>query len=320
MKNKLAVFAALCGLWVMVTASDAAVAACRTGLRLCVELILPSLFPFFVLSALLGKLGLPALLGRRLAPLGERLFHVSGEGMTALFLGLLGGYPLGAAYVAELAESGRVSDEEASRLLGFCNNSSPAFFLGAIGTGVFGGVKWGLLLYLVHVLAAVLTGLVLRGEEIAPKADASPAAPLPFSRALPEAVRQALSASLNVCGFVVCFAVFTGLLNANGFFALLSGRLAVLTGQPLSWCRALLTGFFELGGGIGALRGLPPTPMNLALAGAIMGWGGLSVHFQTLSLIADREIESAPHLAGRLLSALLSFFLAGILGSLLQIR
>ena len=194
MKNKLAIFAALCGLWVMITASDAAVAACRTGLRLCVELILPSLFPFFVLSALLGKLGLPALLGRRLAPLGERLFHVSGEGMTALFMGLLGGYPLGAAYVAELAESGRVSDEEASRLLGFCNNSGPAFFLGAIGTGVFGGVKWGLLLYLVHVLAAVLTGLLLRGDEIAPKAESSPSPPLPFSRALPEAVHQALSA------------------------------------------------------------------------------------------------------------------------------
>ena len=317
MKNKLAVFAALCGLFVLITASKVAMEACRVGLRLCVELILPSLFPFFVLSSLLGKLGLPALLGERLAKPGRRLFHVSGAGCTALAMGLLGGYPLGAAYIAELCESGVVDEREAGRLLAFCNNSGPAFFLGALGTGVFGSLRCGLLLYGVHVCAALLTGLLLRGSA-PPYTERSPAAapPLPFSRALPEAVRQAVSAMLNVCGFVVCFAVFTGLLNRNGLFSLLAGRLAALSGRPLPWCRALLTGFFELGGGIGAMRGLPPTPANLALAAGLMGWGGLSVQFQTLALIADTKIKSAPHTAGRLLSAIFGSLLAYILSGM----
>ena len=108
-------------------------------------------------------------------------------------------------------------------------------------------------------------------------------------------------------------------MNANGFFSLLAGRLAALSGQPLPWCRALLTGFFELGGGIGALRGLPPTPADLALAAGLMGWGGLSVQFQTLALIADTEIKSAPHTAGRLLSAVLSYALAYALASILSL-
>lgn len=310
MKNKLAIFAALCGLFVMIGASAQTVAACREGLRLCVELILPSLFPFFVLSSLLGKLGLPEQLGRRLTPLGEKLFHVSGTGCTALFLGLLGGYPLGAAYIAELAESGQISDREASRLLAFCNNSGPAFFVGALGTGVFGSAGIGLLLYAVHAVSALLTGMLFRGKDRTPESPVLPAPPLPLSRAVPEAVRQAVSASLNVCGFVVCFAVFTGLLDANGLLSLAAGHLSALSGQALPWCRALLRGFFELGGGIGALRGLPPAPMNLGLAAALMGWGGLSVQFQTLAMIADRDIKSAPHTAGRLLSAILSFLLA----------
>lgn len=317
MKNRLSLFAALCGLFVMIAASAQTVAACREGLRLCVELILPSLFPFFVLSALLGKLGLPALLGKRLAPLGQRLFHVSGAGCTAFFIGLMGGYPLGAAYLTELAESGQVSDREASRLLAFCNNSGPAFFVGALGAGVFGSVKIGLLLYGVHAAAALLTGLLFRGNGSASDSAVLPASPLSLSKAIPEAVRQAVSASLNICGFVVCFAVFTGLLDANGLLSLLAGHLAVRTEQSLPWCRALLKGFFELGGGIGALRGLPPTPQNLALAAALMGWGGLSVHFQTLSLIADRDIKSAPHTAGRLMSAIWSFLLAYGIGRFL---
>ncbi len=316
MKNRLAVFAALCALFTLTAASGQAIRECREGLRLCVELILPSLFPFFVLSALLGKLGLPAELGRALAPLGEKLFHVSGAGLTALFMGLLGGYPLGAAYIAEMAERDAVSEEEAGRLLAFCNNSGPAFFLGAVGTGVFASPGLGLLLYGTHICAALLTGFLLRGAK--PKSSASlPApAPVPFSRALPEAVRQAVSASLNVCGFVVCFTVFTGLLNANGFLSLLAGRVSDLSGQPLTWCRALLSGFFELGGGIGAMRGLDPTPLNLALAAGLMGWGGLSVHFQTLAFLADSNIKCAPHTAGRLLSAVISFVLTFLLARL----
>ena len=310
LKNKLAVFAALCGLFTLIAASSEAIEACKEGLRLCVELILPSLFPFFVMSGLLQRLGLPQLLGVKLARFSEKLFHVSGAGCTALFMGLLGGYPLGAAYLAGLFDAGTVDAKEAEKLLAFCNNSGPAFFLGALGTGVFGSVKWGVFLYAVHAAAAVLTGLLLRGKGAGNHAKLAAPAPLPFAKALPEAVRGAVSASLNVCGFVVCFAVFTGLLNANGFFSLLAGYLSQLTGQSLRWCRALLTGFFELGGGIGALRGLAPTRENLALAAALMGWGGLSVQFQTLSLLADAEIKSAPHTAGRILSAVLSYVLA----------
>ena len=76
-------------------------------------------------------------------------------------------------------------------------------------------------------------------------------------------------------------------------------------------------GFWELGGGVGAMRGLPLTPGNLALAAALVGWGGVSVQFQTLAVLADREIKSSLHLAGRLLSAalgaLFSFLLAALL-------
>ena len=125
------------------------------------------------------------MLGERLSGFAEKAFRVSGAGCTALLLGLLGGYPLGAAYIAGLRESGAVGGEEAGHLLAFCNNSGPAFFLGALGTGVFGSPRLGLLLYAVHVCAALLTGLLLRGRGPF-TAEASPdaAPPLPFSKAL----------------------------------------------------------------------------------------------------------------------------------------
>ena len=71
----------------------------RAALSVCAGTILPSLFPFFVLSILLSRLGVPRRIGRRLSPLAGRLFGVSGAGLTALPVGLLGGYPMGAACV-----------------------------------------------------------------------------------------------------------------------------------------------------------------------------------------------------------------------------
>ena len=317
MKNKFPVFAALCALFVLIFASSRVIEGAAAGLRLCWQLILPSLFPFFVVSGLLSRVGFPQLAGQTLAPAASRLFGVSGPGCTALFVGLTGGYPLGAAYLAELEEQGQITPEEAGHLLGFCNNSGPAFLVGAIGAGLFRSAGIGVMLYLAHGLAAVLAGLILRKRDAAPVLDSSaPLQPLSFSRALPEAVRAAVLAALNVCGFVVCFAVLTGLLDAWGVLDVLGNTLTRATGLGAPQARALLTGFFELGGGIGAMRGLAPTPGNLALAAALVGWGGISVQFQTLSVLADSKCKASLHLAGRLMSAAFGAALAYGMGIL----
>ena len=43
--------------------------ASREALQMCGRLLIPSLFPFFVLSGYLNRMGLPGILGRLLAPL-----------------------------------------------------------------------------------------------------------------------------------------------------------------------------------------------------------------------------------------------------------
>ncbi len=318
MKRKLPILAALCALFVLITASSRVIDCASAGLRLCGELIVPSLFPFFVLSLLLGKLGFPEALGQQLSPLTEKMFHVSGKGATAFFIGLTGGYPMGAAYLAELLDRGEISGREAERLLGFCNNSGPAFLVGAIGAGVFASVKAGLLLYSSHILAALSVGILLRSRE-APGAEQPlpPAAPpLPFARALSEAVRSAVPALLSVCGFVILFTVFTGLLEANGFLELFSRVLSAMIPLGMQQSRALLLGFWELGSGVGALRGLALSPASLALAAGIVGWGGVSVLFQSLAVLADQPVKTGVMLLGRILSAVLGAGFAWVLGTI----
>ena len=304
MKDKLTAAAVGAAFLALCFSTEAVLDAARAALLLCAETVLPSLFPFFVFSALIARLGIPQALGRRLSPLAGRLFGVSGAGLTALPVGLLGGYPMGAACVAELLAQKEIDADEAERLLLFVNNSGPAFLIGAVGIGVFGSTKAGFLLYGAHAAAAVLTGLLFSR----PGSSGSPVEQKPgeaFAAAFPAAVRQAVSAVLTVCGFVVCFSVLLGLLESWGLFSL----LGIHTPER----RALVSGFFEIGSAVGALRSLSASPAHLALAAGVLGWGGLSVHCQTAALFCDSELSLRRHALGRLCSALLSALIAGAL-------
>ena len=281
---------------------------CRLALRTCAETIIPSLFPFFILSGLVSRLGLPAYLGNFFSGGANRLFGVSGAGMTALFMGLTGGYPMGAGYIAELVRQGQIDLNESEKLMAFCNNSGPAFIIGAVGGGVFGSVKIGVCLYIVHILSAVSVGVLLRDKkknfrfpetEKRSKLNTDGS----FSLAFTESVKNAVSSIINVCGFVVCFTVMVKTVGNLSFVSRFLGHLSEITALDIASLRTFFSGLFELGCSVREMASLPPTPSNLALVSFILGWGGISVHLQTHAMLSGTEIKGALHTAGHLMSA-----------------
>ena len=302
----------------LLSSAQAAAEGCRKALGVCASLIIPSLFPFFVLSSLLNALGLPGLLGRALAPTAMRVYGISGAGASALLMGLCGGYPTGAAYIAQLEKNGAVTPREAERLLAFCNNSGPAFLIGGVGCGVFHSLPAGLLLYAAHVAAALLTGLFFRQRthtgEIPPVFldSADPAS------ALSDAVRQAVTAILNVCGFVLFFSVLLAVLDSRGLTAALVTLLSRSLGASPALARPLLAGLLELGSGVALMEGLPLSPASLALAAFLCGWGGLAVFLQSRALLSGCKAKGALHITGHLLSASIGAALAYVLAFFLR--
>ena len=289
MKKYLPLFSVLAiGVGLMCLSREAAAGA-RNALSVCGATLAPSLLPFFTLSNLLTALGLPALLSGGLGRAVGRMFRVSPAGAQAFILGLSGGYPLGASVTADLRRAGLVSKNEGERLAAFCNNSGPAFILGAAGA-VFQSPAAGLLLFVPHALGAATVGFLFRGKAVPSGEMPAPPPVQSFAKALPAAVGKAVSSTLAVCGYVVLFGAIVGALTP--FLAL-----------P-SLARALVTGFLELGGGVAAFAGMAPTPLHLACAAFIIGWGGLSVHCQTMGVLSDTDISCARHLAGRALCGL----------------
>ena len=310
MKKALYIFASFGIFAALLIFPKAAAEAVKAGLIMCAQMIMPSLFPFFIAANLLNELGASKLMSNALAPLGARL-GMSGHGVSAFIIGVTGGYPLGASYIAQLRAQGLVSRDDASRLIVFCNNSGPSFIIGAAGVGVFKSSVIGLFLYAVHILAAFLGGIMFAPNSVEkyaePKTVRSSAS---FAAAFTGAVKTSVTACLSICGFIIAFSVLAGILEKAGAFAAAAKMLSAVFGMELLWSNALFCGILELGTGIGAMSGLSVSPINLALAAFILGWGGISVHFQTLSVIGGTDIKTARYIIGRFVIALMGSALA----------
>ncbi len=315
------------GVWLLVLAAGLGLVlfpgevtdAAKGAIQQCLELIIPSLFPFLVLSSLVIALGGGETLGRRLSPLMGPLFQVSGCGAAALMLGLVGGYPVGARTVRELYDEGLCSREDCGRLLLFCNNCGPAFLLSTAGVAVLGSARAGWLLWLGHCIAAFGVGILFRfsGKQKGPSLP-PPHRPRPaLSTALISAVTGGAKSALQLSAFVVAFAVLIRLLTVSRVLIALSHFLHLLLaplGFSLSGCSTLLTGGLEMTRGILSLSGQSPTPAILALAAFLLGWGGFSVHCQTLAVLEGSGLPFSRYLLGKLchglLAALVTYSLA----------
>ena len=290
-RDRLPLLAVLCCFSALLLLPEVSAQAARDAMLLCAQTLIPSLFPFFVLSSLLIACGASELLSALLSPLMRPLFGLSGTGAAALALGLCGGYPVGARTAAELVENGALSRDEGERLLAFCNNAGPGFLLGVCGAGVFSSSRAGAALYLIHVAAALCAGLLTCRAYPHKSAKAQH-----LSTAFPAAVQNALTGCLNVSAFVVFFTVLARLL-------LHFLPEAFASSLPC----ALLLGFLELTSGV---LSLPCSRAGFLSCAALLGWGGMSVHFQTRSMLAASPLSARYYLKGKALQALLSLLLA----------
>ena len=100
-----------------------------TGLNLWFQKMIPTLLPFMLLSGILIRMNLTEGFVRLIHPLLRMLFHTSPNGSYTLIMGFLCGFPMGARIVGELYGTGKLSKWEAERLLAFCNNIGPIYFL-----------------------------------------------------------------------------------------------------------------------------------------------------------------------------------------------
>ena len=135
-------------------------AGIRSGISVCGEVVIPSLFPFMILAEFVALSGASDTLSKPISPFTRWLFGLPKVTAAPILLSFISGYPVGASLARRLYDSGKISRSDAEKMLTFTVNSSPAMLIFAVGMGMLGGKEYGYLLYIVHILASVFNGIL----------------------------------------------------------------------------------------------------------------------------------------------------------------
>ena len=303
--------------------SKSNLSAVKSGLSLWANSVVPSLFPFFVATELLMHTDIVMQLGLLLNKYMKPLFNIRGEGAFCFIMGIISGYPIGAKIASNFRMNNVCSKEECERLLSFTNNSGPLFIIGTVGILMFKNTTIGFLLFITHILACISVGIVFRfwkknsssklsfckqHEKISLKNN------ICFSNlgeVLAESITNSVSTIILIGGFVVIFSSIISIFNASGLLNVINNIFSPITdffNINSSFSSSFFTGLLEITNGINSISNIPckKISINIVLSAFLLGFGGISVFLQVLSIISKTDLSIKPYIYGKLLQGILS--------------
>ena len=102
MKKFLLHIGVICILYLIITNAQKSILYAIDSINICISMIIPTLFPFFICSGLLIYSGFCESLAKVFRFCMMPLFRVNPVGASAFILGIVSGYPLGAVTAGEL--------------------------------------------------------------------------------------------------------------------------------------------------------------------------------------------------------------------------
>lgn len=262
----------------------------KKGLEISVLSLLPSLFPYMLISGIFLKSGGVDIVSDIVYTIFGKFLKLSKKSCGGYVLSLFCGYPTGARISSELSEDNEISKKEALRL--FLAGNIPGFgYCASFLNAKYGN---GLKIYFSYVIASLILNYIysffLKSEIDISKTKNTI---LPFYKAVTESVKSACLSMLNLCGFVCFFSCISEILNQ-------------ITNNKKLY--SIINSFLEISSGAETVSQYFKTEEALYITVFFTGFCGLSVIFQSLSF-KKGAINIKLLLLTRFLFGLLSLFI-----------
>ena len=272
----------------------------KSGLLLWFNTIIPTLFPFILVTNIIRDLNGIPLFERIFSPVLSRIFKTTRGGSYPVIIGFLCGYPMGAKAVTDSYSCGRISKEEANYLLCFTNNPSPIYMLSYVALYTLDDGHLRLPVIVIALLTAWLVSCVYRmlhyfTKEHMPAPKWTPT----YRKAeagqglFDSSIMSACELLVKVGGYMILFSILSRCLMALPFM------------PPMATC--VISGLLEQTTGLGLLKTQPFLPaIKTVLAMVFICFGGLSITAQTYSVIHTQGLSIKNYIISKILSAVIA--------------
>lgn len=251
-------------------------------------ILVPSLFPFFVFTKILTKLGTVEHISSVFSPISVNIYKNAKISSYIFFMSILTGYPVGSKLVADLYSSGKLTKTQAVRCLTFCSNSGPMFIVGSVGVAMLLDKRVGYIMLISHILGALINGLIYRNKTV--KEDKSFTPNLnnkSEENILSSSVNDSIFSILLVGGMViVAFIILQILENINAFSPLVN--LLNFLGVDKQLSSSIISGIFEITKGCLGISNLSISISSKAIiCSTLISFGGISTLLQSMAFIKN---------------------------------
>lgn len=278
------------------------------SIKVCVNVIIPSLFPFMTASGMIISSGLYYKMSIPFSPVSRHIFHLRADLFSIFLISSVGGYPVGAKLLMSLYESGNIDKNTAEKMLGFCYMGGPAFFIGAAGMKIYHSTSVGMIIF-ASIFFSNMTAMLLYGMR----------SPLPPKNTIGRRLDFTLDGFLSsvnsggigiakICAAIVFFASLIAVLEASGIIEILSRIISSITHISPDICRILLRSMLE----ISNISAVPSDISFLPVVAALLSFGGFCVIFQVEGIIGG-QLSTFNFLLSRIVTMILSYFYCKIL-------
>ena len=279
------------------------VLTCFTGFAMWAECVLPSLFPFMVITLILVKTGLAE---KASLPLRRvtGIFHLPPASVACFLLSVLSGYPAGSRVLSEFYENGSLTKTDCQKLSYLCSTSGPLFIIGSVGFKMFGDKIIGLKILAAHLLSVIITSLIIALLSKSGKNNSSARKPAD-KNVLYNCFYGAVVAVAVAGGFIAFFCVTAQIFSDFNLLRPLELFLNLFTDEKLS--SAVCTGLIEPTTGCRAIAALSNERLAVAFAGFLITFGGASIILQQLSYLLNCGVKPLKFITVKLIQAAICF-------------
>lgn len=312
-KNVLIVLVLLIIMVGILSSLENSMSSAKEGLYIWLNLLLPSLFPFVLISNLLISFGFVNFLGKFLEPIMRPIFKVSGNGIFPFLISMLSGYPVGAKLSANLRTKNLISQVEGNRLISFSSTSGPLFILGTVMIGMV-GINAAPLFIIPHYLGVITVGIFSRfyggkyeNKIYSNKTNKKEAEYKTLGNSMGFAVKDSMNSMLLIGGYVIIFTVIINLvLNSNNFSNIIYSFSSLLKINP-EILKGLFAGIIELTNGCYIISTLDIDLIyKILIINFLIGWGGLSINSQAISFISQTDLKIGIYLISKVFHGIFS--------------
>lgn len=273
---------------------------CFQGIAMWAECVLPSLFPFMVITLIFVKTGIAEKASLPLKRATNALKFPSATS-TLFILSILSGYPAGSRVVKEYCDGGIISKSDCPKTAYLCSTSGPLFIIGSVGFKMFGDKLAGVKILIAHIFAVTLVSVIIslfskKGTKTSLKRTPSQ------ENILYECFYGGVIAVCVAGGFIAFF--FTAATFAADFSLLypLERFLNLFIDGQTS--KAVTLGLIEATTGCKALAG---SSLKIPLAGFLITFGGLSILLQQLCYLVKAGVKPLKFISVKFIQGILCF-------------